>query len=150
MSSADTTIEIIYASVASRPLNPEELHTLTAFAAQANTAMDVTGALVWDRGTFLHLLEDPTDVVDALFGRISADYRHSRVCLISRETISRRTFAGHPLLWFHPTAMELSAITGTDVFVTRGAGFARLGMSAVRNLLAAAWRSQTPALVDIR
>ena len=138
MSTTENMVQIIYASVASRSFDRGELLTLVAYADASNTALDVTGVLVWDRGSFLQLLEGPALAVDALFDRISADYRHARVSLITRESITARSFSHRPLVFLMPTPAELCEISGSNVFVTRGAGFQRLGLGTIHALLLAA------------
>jgi Sensors of blue-light using FAD len=58
-----------------------------------NTALGITGILLFRDGTFLQLLEGGRDEVDALYDTIRADLRHKDVTTIWRIKSESRWFA---------------------------------------------------------
>jgi hypothetical protein len=85
-------IELVYVSAAVRSMRDAELAQLLSKARSDNALRDVTGLLVYERGSFLQALEGEPAVVDELFSRISKDPRHAKVQMLSRQSIEARTF----------------------------------------------------------
>ena len=86
-------LEMIYASAAVKPFSPTELTELLRKARIKNSRMGVTGMLLYDRGSFLQVLEGESDQVGALYEIISKDPRHERVVKLLESTITARSFA---------------------------------------------------------
>ena len=85
-------IQLIYSSAATHPFAPEALRTLLVRAREHNTTADVSGMLLHVDGAFLQVLEGIPEVVRALFTRITADPRHTRVLLLLSQDIQARNF----------------------------------------------------------
>jgi len=85
-------IQLIYSSAAKSPFSPEALRTLLVRARERNTTADVSGMLLHVDGAFLQVLEGIPQVVDALFTRITADARHTRVLMLLTQDIQARNF----------------------------------------------------------
>lgn len=61
--------------------------------AQANNAKtDVTGALLFNDGSFAQILEGPGDAVEDLFDRIQIDERHRDVTVLETDWVEERMF----------------------------------------------------------
>jgi Sensors of blue-light using FAD len=85
-------IELVYVSAAVRMMRDAELAQLLSKARSDNAMRDVTGLLVYEKGSFLQVLEGEPAVVDELFTRIGRDPRHAQVQMLSRQNIETRTF----------------------------------------------------------
>jgi len=85
--------QLIYASTANRPLSEVELSLLLLAARRNNESLGVTGMLLYHDGEFLQVLEGEREAVQALFGRIARDPRHTRVTLLQRQRVVQRQFA---------------------------------------------------------
>jgi hypothetical protein len=60
---------------------------------EINNSRDrITGFLIFDKSTFLQILEGDADRIDATFQRISADKRHRDLNVISRRSLDQRAF----------------------------------------------------------
>ena len=85
-------IHLIYASRETEPFSEDSLKSLVMKAGERNGPLGVTGMLLYDRGSFMQVLEGEESTVDALFQKISEDPRHSSVVQIIREAIPARQF----------------------------------------------------------
>lgn len=85
-------LSLIYGSTASQPFTDTDLVELLKKAREKNERLDVTGCLLYHKGTFLQVLEgDETTVVD-LFETIRKDNRHHEVICFLKRTIPEREF----------------------------------------------------------
>jgi hypothetical protein len=87
-------LEIIYASAAVKPFSQAELTALLLKARVNNTRLGISGMLLYDRGSFLQVLEGEAGAVRALYETISKDERHERVVNLLETTVSARSFEG--------------------------------------------------------
>jgi len=85
-------IQLLYVSVAAQPFDDVALRALLARARAHNERVGVTGALMHQQGSFLQVLEGPTEVVDRLYVTIGCDMRHHRLLMLSRRSITEGNF----------------------------------------------------------
>ncbi|MEC5319266.1 diguanylate phosphodiesterase [Brenneria populi subsp. brevivirga] len=90
---------LIYRSLMSPDFQQDCLHTLVDEALGKNNACHVTGVLLFDGSAFFQVLEGEESVINALFGRISADMRHGSVVQLMQDYAAYRRF--------HDTGMRL-------------------------------------------
>jgi hypothetical protein len=82
-----------YISRSSSNMTSEEVSALAKTSVENNKAADITGVLVEASGIFFQVIEGPTDAVDALYKRISADPRHNELLLLNTmENCATRLF----------------------------------------------------------
>jgi hypothetical protein len=84
--------QTIYTSTAVRPFSDAELRELLGKARERNTAIEVSGVLLHQGGTFLQVLEGEADRVGAVYERIGRDARHRDVLLLHRRAVTERNF----------------------------------------------------------
>lgn len=84
--------QLIYASAAVKPLNPEELATLLEKSRVKNSKVGITGLLLYHAGSFLQVLEGPEEAVDECFRRIEDDPRHTNVKVLLRDGVETSEF----------------------------------------------------------
>ena len=108
--------QLVYTSAASAPFTDIALRTLLAAARARNSAVDVTGLLLHQAGTFLQVLEGMAEPVEGLYQRIARDPRHQKVLVLNRRELAERNFAD----W----SMGFVDIRGT---ANRLPGFRRIG-----------------------
>ena len=77
-------------------------------AVAANAAMEITGALMFDRTRFAQLFEGPPLAVIPLARKIARDKRHDQVVFLEHQPVNQRLFEGC-----------LMAYHGNSVFVER-------------------------------
>ena len=105
---------------------------ILATSQRNNAKVDVTGALLFNSGSFAQVLEGPRVAVEATFERIQRDPRHSDVSVLQCEPVESRgfpnwsmAFIGHSArgraLWHEiagRTGFDISRIEGDQLFAT--------------------------------
>jgi hypothetical protein len=86
-------IELVYVSKASKRFSTTEMEDMLEIFRKNNQASNITGLLLYDGfGTFIQSLEGEPAPIHAIYHKISADQRHSRINLLSEKDITERTF----------------------------------------------------------
>lgn len=85
-------IQLIYSSAAVKPLSEVELSRILLAARRNNSALGISGMLVYHDGSFLQVLEGEEKGVETLFERIGKDARHCRVMTLLRRSIDAPQF----------------------------------------------------------
>lgn len=67
-------------------------------ARRNNPRDDITGALICRHDVYLQLIEGPAKAIDALYGRILGDDRHTDVRLLMSEPAQERMFPAWAML----------------------------------------------------
>lgn len=83
---------IYYTSVAASRFEVDRLSELAAKAAQKNSTLNITGALMFNGVNFAQVLEGDKDAVMTLYKQIEADERHSLVQLLGSKVALTRFF----------------------------------------------------------
>ena len=69
-----------------------EIQKILEFARKANSAVGITGALMFNNGIFAQVLEGPQEPLEETFERIQCDFRHDGVVVLSYEETTFRGF----------------------------------------------------------
>lgn len=85
-------IFLIYASSATTPFSQSELHALLEKCHKNNTALGITGMLLYKEGNFIQLLEGEEETVRRLYDKIAADPRHRGIIMFLQGTQTERQF----------------------------------------------------------
>lgn len=83
---------LLYASTAVGPVTTAVTGTILRSAQKHNSACGITGVLCQGRSVYLQVLEGERSQVDALYGRIAIDPRHTRLVLRHQEDIKTRRY----------------------------------------------------------
>ena len=83
---------IIYLSSAVVPFSQADLQSLLGVSRRNNSALGVTGILLYKDGNFLQVIEGEKAVVDELYSKIARDGRHGGIMTFFREEIAEREF----------------------------------------------------------
>jgi hypothetical protein len=88
-------VRLIYASRAVEPIDQKMLDTILEQSRTTNMDAGITGMLCSceDTNTFLQALEGGRAQVNALYGHIVCDKRHTDVTLLAYDEIDERRFA---------------------------------------------------------
>lgn len=84
--------QVIYASQSEAKFSASNLLALLAFCRSANPKASLTGLLVHRDGTFLQLLEGPSEQVGRVYGQITRDPRHHDIHLVFDRQVPARYF----------------------------------------------------------
>lgn len=91
---------LIYKSQLNPSCKSISLLTLVEKARKNNTALDVTGILLFNGHDFLQILEGSEEVIETLFAKIGQDKRHDSVVELMRDYGPRRRFENVGMLLF--------------------------------------------------
>lgn len=69
-----------------------ETRNILKKATANNSALDISGYLLFDKIWFLQVLEGPKPAVMLIYDKISADTRHKNIQLVGTKPIKTRTF----------------------------------------------------------
>jgi len=83
---------LVYVSSAIRPLPQSELVAILAKSHENNTALGVTGILLYKDGNFMQVLEGEEETVRALYAKIDCDPRHRGLLTILQGPLAERQF----------------------------------------------------------
>ena len=85
--------QLVYSSCATEEFLEPDLALLLVKARANNDALNITGALLYQAGSFIQALEGPQDALDKLFRVISNDQRHEAIHELYRGEVAKREFA---------------------------------------------------------
>jgi len=86
--------QLSYVSTATRVLDGTDLEDLVVKARAKNSALGVTGLLLYNGLNFMQTLEGDGPVLETLLQSIAGDERHTGIVVVADEPVSDRTFAG--------------------------------------------------------
>lgn len=84
--------QIVYISAEVAPFSDEDLKDLLTIARANNSAIDVSGMLVYHQGSFIQVLEGERAAVESVFAKIEQDNRHSNTTVLLKGDIEERAF----------------------------------------------------------
>ena len=130
-------IHLVYASVATKPLERDELLALLTVVRRINESLGVTGILLYVDGTFFQVLEGSSADVTALYDKIHGDRRHTRVLKLIQEPIAARDFPDWSMGYAAVSRADLETIPGLTDFFGSKTSFMDLQEGRARRLLEA-------------
>ncbi len=83
---------LAYCSTATKPLNLAEVRRLASNASQKNTAINITGCLVYSNNQFFQILEGSQENINSLYLKISKDPAHTNLKILCYNQIEIRMF----------------------------------------------------------
>ena len=131
-------ISLIYASRASEHFREHEIPDLLQAVRKANAKQEITGMLLYIGGSFLQVLEGQPDSVDAAFGRIVKDTRHTLSQLIARESVTERAFEGWTMMHATLDPAEAGELIGESGLFSSTTWPNQLGAGRAKKLLSSA------------
>lgn len=103
---------LIYISYAVEPFSPEQLEDLLKKCVKKNTALGITGMLLYVDGKFIQVLEGKEEVIKSVYEKIQKDQRHRKVKVIIDGIISKRNFPDWAMGFKSLNDSELNQMTG--------------------------------------
>ena len=83
---------IVYLSSSTSDLTEGELSNILSTSRKNNTAVDITGILLYGKGSFIQVLEGERPKIERLFSKIKEDIRHTGVTRLLSMDIFERNF----------------------------------------------------------
>lgn len=129
-------IQCIYCSAASdKNFSPDELGEILATSRVNNAALDVTGILLFEKGSFFQVLEGEADTVDELYQKLLGDSRHNNVTMIISEPIKERTFGDWSMGYPDMSMADIESLSGLNDFFAQGRSFLDIENETAKTLL---------------
>ncbi len=114
-------ISVIYASRSTEHFHEHEIPDLLKQARLSNARHELTGMLLYIGGSFLQVLEGRPEMVEAVFGTILLDKRHTQLKLIAREAIAERAYEGWTMCHKTLDPVEAGELIGeAEYFISDG------------------------------
>jgi hypothetical protein len=110
-------LSITYVSSAAVPFAKDDLQKLLTGCRKNNTAIGVTGMLLFRGGNFMQVLEGEESTVSALYQKISRDPRHSGALILLKEQTEQRAFGDWSMAFRDLSDPDVLALPGFSVFL---------------------------------
>jgi hypothetical protein len=121
-------ISLIYASNAAENFHEHQIPQLLKAIRPQNARHGITGMLLYDRRSFLQILEGESAMVEKLYRHLSSDARHTHVTRIHSEAIETRAFSDWSMDYATVDAPELGSVAAP-------ASFTAVDVQAAKRLL---------------
>ncbi|MGB5444450.1 MAG: BLUF domain-containing protein [Psychromonas sp.] len=128
-------MHLIYASKATIDFSDDDIVDLLTKARKNNHSLNVTGMLLFDKGSFLQVLEGEEETVNKLFTKISRDKRHANIVSIISEAISERYLNDWSMGYVSISRSELEKIEGMNDFFKDGSCLADIDKGRAKKVL---------------
>ena len=109
--------QLVYVSSATTPFGKPELQALLSKARKNNTALGVTGMLLYKDGNFMQVLEGEEAVVTKVAKTIEADARHKGVLVLLRANSPERQFLDWSMGFRDLTFADAEKLPGYSDFI---------------------------------
>lgn len=110
-------IHLIYVSTATKLMNQADLRFLLTQSRARNAKENITGMLLYDKGSFIQVLEGEPSAVEKIYRTILQDERNKDNVLLAKETISERDFPDWSMGFYDLGEMDSSMIPGYSNFM---------------------------------
>ncbi|MCX7097850.1 MAG: phosphate-starvation-inducible PsiE family protein [Methylococcales bacterium] len=127
-------IRLTYASTALKEWGAEELLQLLKDCRRSNGSKNITGILLYAKGTFFQVLEGDEATVTSVYAKIEKDHRHKEVTLIQKEKITERAFPYWSMGFENLDVKELIKVDGLNDFFEQD--FTPSGFASHKNIIA--------------
>jgi Sensors of blue-light using FAD len=87
-------VRLVYVSRSVKPGDEEHTESILASSKEHNASNGITGILCHGGGIFLQALEGGRNQVNALYGHLIRDPRHTDVVLLHYEEVKERRYSG--------------------------------------------------------
>jgi hypothetical protein len=108
---------LVYVSSAVTPFSTPDLVALLEKAHAVNTALGVTGMLLYKDGNVMQVLEGNREVVHSLYAKIHRDPRHRGLLTLLEGPLTERQFPEWSMGFRNLTAADGAAIPGYSEFL---------------------------------
>ena len=110
-------VQLIYVSSAKELFTKTDLLCLLSKSRARNTALNVTGLLLYKDGNFLQVLEGEETVIQILLARIREDPRHAGVIILLAQPIEARDFPDWSMAFHDLDDPALRVLPGFNEFL---------------------------------
>lgn len=94
--------QLSYRSTANPILNFEDLEAILAEAIARNSALNISGCLIYHNNSFVQILEGKKKDVLHVYGKIKTDARHQSISLLWDNKVEHRFFEEWHMAFYRP------------------------------------------------
>ncbi len=106
------TYQIVYSSKSGSPMQTDDLQELLEHSRRSNAANGITGALVYEEGIFMQILEGDKDLLNDLMEKIRQDVRHENVIVLQEREVPAAVFVGWKMAFVSATPKQVAQWAG--------------------------------------
>lgn len=110
---------VVYTSIATQKMFDSDLKALLKKSRVRNQALNITGMLLYLDPFFIQILEGEHIILDKVIERIKRDPRHSRVKIIYKKPIEKRSFPNWTMGFNKVSDEDREEIDGFSDFLQR-------------------------------
>ncbi|MBM3251262.1 MAG: BLUF domain-containing protein [Candidatus Omnitrophica bacterium] len=111
--------QLFYVSVETHELSEQDIEELLQKSRQKNTALGITGILIYYKRHFLQILEGEKEDVFKLYFTIKADQRHASVILVFDQPIEKRSFQDWTMAFLNLNKIDQPRLSGFSDFLEK-------------------------------
>jgi hypothetical protein len=108
---------LVYVSSAVVPFSPSDLADLLAKSHKNNSALGITGMLLYKDGNFMQVLEGEEKAVRTLYAKIGDDSRHRGVLTLLQGQVGEREFPDWSMGFRDLNAADVRSMPGYSAFL---------------------------------
>jgi len=108
---------LVYVSSVIKPFSPDEVNALLVASHRNNTAMGITGMLLYKDGNVMQVLEGEEEAVQKLYAKIGDDPRHRGLLTLIEGPLAERQFPDWSMGFRDLAAADVSALPGYNEFL---------------------------------
>lgn len=112
--------QLVYISAAEKEFSELELQELLTKARENNNALEISGMLLFHKGSFIQALEGPKANVEKLYEKIGKDDRHSETRVLFRGEVSERAFDKWSMGFYRSNQSSKQNLEGFHKFLKSG------------------------------
>lgn len=130
-----------YVSEQSYILSEADIEQLLIQCRSKNSALGISGMLIYFDGTFTQFLEGPEAAIDGVFSKIQKDTRHHNVVLLASGFSDKRAFTDWSMAYKKLNPGEAQKILGykrfkkEDLFTESSPGIQHPGVLLLKNFV---------------
>lgn len=110
---------LVYTSLATRPMQDDDLRDILTVARTNNAALEITGMLLYKDGHFIQLLEGEENWVNVIYDKITQDSRHTNLYKVYARSARRRSFSKWTMGFNSLSALDPSDLPGFTDFLSK-------------------------------
>ena len=112
--------QVIYVSTSSHDMSTAELTEILEQARKKNSRLNITGILLYNRGTFIQVLEGEEPALRQLLQTIQRDSRHFNLITIDEGEIEQRECPEWSMGFGHIHDSHMGDLEGANRFMQTG------------------------------
>lgn len=112
--------QIVYISAAEHAFTDAELKELLFKARKNNDSLEISGMLLFHKGSFIQALEGDKDKVNSLYSKIANDKRHSETRVLYRGDKEERDFDTWSMGFYRSNQSSAENLEGFHRFMQSG------------------------------